>query len=147
MAGYLSNSQIAIFQSGFQQHFNTFKRLITINREPIKTLIADPTQPYAGYGNETDLDNFTLTPVSGSYYAHIIYPRAGSPKFERGNTQDSFADGKTRIKVDISGRNYIESGKVENILVDGKTYNLGSQFTPQNYVGQTYYWYELCETN
>lgn len=138
----LDSNTLEAFTGIFGDHFDTFSSFrspIIVNKEPIKTYsVVD--QPNFGYGPVEN--TITYTPVSGSFAAIIIYPKSQDKKFF-GETRSYIPQGDVAIKVKPEAKNFIESGKTENIVVNGVTYNNISDFRIQDYYGLQFYYYDL----
>lgn len=138
----LSPSIIASFTGEAQNHFDTFCSVagpIIVNKEPIRTISA---VNYPNFGYSQPLNADTYTPVYRQISGYAIYPKEQDQKmFSEGRL--NIPQGDVTIKVDVNGKNFIESGRTESIQVDGVTYNNISDFRIQNYYGLKFYYYDL----
>lgn len=145
MASLVSSSVATAYTGILADHFDTFKREIVINKEPIKTVVDSDTPSYPGYGRRREEVSFTLTPVSGVYNAIVVY-----------NTQTlgndplvkyQFPEGTAYIKVESDAKDFITIRKTENIVIDGKVWNIDNTPRIQHFLGAKYYLFEIKETN
>lgn len=138
----LSQSTINSFTGEFQNHFDTFKSIrgpITVNKEPIR-VVSRPKAPNFGYAEPIATD--TYIPVYQNISGIIIYPKDQDQNFF-GEGRVAVPNGDVTIKVDINGKNYIESGKNEYFQVEGVKYNQIGESRIQNYFGLRFYYYTL----
>lgn len=143
----ISNNDLSDFKSALLDHFESFKRTITVHKEPKKTILNKVQTAYPGYGPQhSQSENITFTPVSQTFDAVIWYKQPVSQELELLATNTSIPQNQCRIKVAEAARNYIETGKTEAIDVDSKRYNSIAADGRQVYCGQTYYYYLLEET-
>ena len=148
MASLISTQEIADYHQAINDHFDTFKRSITIHKEPIKKIISSPSSfgPVIGYEDNAISEKIEYIPRSQSFEALIDYD-AG-----KGNIKDVvdlkvFMSANTvSIKVKKEARDYILNDKTEKITFDNKSFNLLSQDVVKNYLGLIYYLFYLEET-
>ncbi len=149
MASLLSNNDLLFFTGALQAHFDTFShsrtRLITIYKEPIKT-IARRTNTIYGYGDSSAPANITYTPVTGIFPAMITYDLNQKTQ-ELEEIKNQISIGSVRIKLELNARNFIEDGrKNERFDFDGSSYNNITDEGVQNYMGLVFYVYRLQKT-
>ncbi len=147
MPSLITSSDVTSLTGDAFNHFLTFCRDIVVFKEPIKTVVSSSSDVYAGYGNSSEQQNVTLTPVSGIYSAIVKYnddQKEGDPIL---NLNTTIPNGRARIKVAESGKVFIEAGKTECIDLDGYKYNLASTARVQNFLGLKFYVYYLERTN
>lgn len=138
MSSLLNSTQITAATGAAYNDFDTYGRYIVVFREPIQTIVVDNSQ-YAGYGESTQ--NIDYNYVSGRFLAKISH---GNQTLKQHNNMPiAIPDGKTRIKVRADARNFINGGKIVNILVDGQLFNLISDDGIRNYLGLETYAYTL----
>ena len=146
MADLLTETDKTFFQNVMGDIFDTFKRTITIHKEPQKIIKQVNADLYAGYGDTSSPDNVEYVPVSKDFDAMITY-------LDRQNKESdpligtNFSRGEARIKVQKEARNYINNGKTIKIDVDGKPFNLITDDSVKDFFGTQYYVYHLEAAN
>ena len=73
MASFLSAGDISSFQNDIDTHFDTFKRQITIHKEPIKNIVQNSTNQMLGYQEDSNVVDYSYTPRNETFYAIIKY--------------------------------------------------------------------------
>lgn len=153
----LSNSTIFAATGILSNLFDTISRQIVINKEPIQVIntgvITTIPNGLYGYGTASFTpQEVTFQPVSGVFPAVVLYNyrlrEFGTPISEE--TQVKLIEGKNYIKVRPDAANFIEGGgRVLNISVDNKLWNLGTIRNAQSFFTHQalYYYYNLVETN
>ena len=128
----------------FRDIFDTFKRTITIHKEPIKIVSNPGNLPYAGYGEDSEEDNVSYVPQSKTFNAVISYSNYQTEI----NTQvGPLEAGQVKIKVEKEAADYIKAGKTERIEVDGKSFNRVTNDKVQDFLGTQYYVFYLEATS
>jgi hypothetical protein len=125
MASLLANTTTSEFSKILEDHFDTFKRKITVHKEPIKSITNVQNNALHGYGDAAEADNVS----------YIAATQVGT-----------LESGMVRIKVEKEASDYIKEGKVEKIEIDGKTFNKITDDKVQNYLGTTFYIFYLQAT-
>lgn len=149
MPSFLTASQITAFTGIMADHFDTFShertRLITIHKEPLRTLVSPVTNPMYGY-EDSNSASYSYTPVTGIYPAIIMF---NNPLKTADLEEIKIANsvGEVKIKVEPNCRDFIEDGrKNEKFVFDNKTFNVISNDGVQNFLGLVYYIYRLQNT-
>jgi len=146
MADLLSSTDKAFFSSVMGDIFDTFKRNITIHKEPQKIIKQVNTDLYAGYGDTSNPNNVEYVPVSKDFEAMITYldrqRKESDPEIGT-----SFSRGEARIKVQQEARDYINNGKTIRIDIDGKPFNLITDDSVKDFFGTQYYVFHLEAAN
>ena len=128
----------------FRDIFDTFKRTITIHKEPIKIVSNPGNLPYAGYGEDSEEDNVSYVPQSKTFNAVISYSNYQTEI----NTQvGPLEAGQVKIKVEKEAADYIKAGKTERIEGDGKSFNRVTNDKVQDFLGTQYYVFYLEATS
>lgn len=148
MASLISAQEVTDFHQAINDHFDTFKRNITVHKEPIKKIISSPTSsgPILGYEDNAITERIEYIPRNQSFDAIVNY------EANKGNIRDSvdlkifMSSNLVSIKVKKEARDYILTDKTEKITFDGKSFNLLSQDIVKNYLGLSYYFFYLEET-
>lgn len=144
MSSLISNTEKEYLSGKLFDHWTTFARDIVIFKEPKRTITTiNVAGVYPGYGQNSNIENVTYTPVSGIHQAMVIYHDKNQFGKEFFETRNTIQKGQVKIKLHESGHNFISDGKNEKFLVDGSTYNIISDFYVQNYLGLKFYYYLL----
>ncbi len=148
MAGFVNNNQIIALTGAYLRHFDTFKKLITVIKEPIRTIVTSNTtnSPVFGYGEESQpSSSFTYTSVTGIFSAQVT--EVLNQKAEEiipGEVKNVTAIGTIRIKIQQDAKDFIEDGrKTEAIQYGGQTFNVVNFDGLQNFFGLKFYTYFL----
>ena len=143
MASLLTNAIKTEFSQVLEDHFDTFKRPITVHREPIRSVTNVQNNPLHGYGDTAESTNVAYIPQKETFDAIITFE---SKQVEPTTQVGTLEAGMVRIKVKEDAANYIKGGKVEKIDVDGKTFNKITDDKIQNYLGSEFYIFYLQAT-
>jgi hypothetical protein len=147
MASFISANDEAWFSEAATTWFDTFKRLITIHKEPIKKIKNNTTTQLFGYGQQgqTTSQQVEYIPRNQDFYAVIKY----------NNNQDlnlltdiqSYVSSQNYVTmiVDSTTKDYISKEKTEKIAFDGKAFNVISHATLKYYFSIQYYEFILQE--
>ena len=140
MPSLVSDAEKEELQVIFADIFDTFKRSITIHKEPIKTISSVDINFIFGYGEPSQEQNVTYTPQSQSFYATISYKFADSDT-DYIEDLSTYAPGNiVKIKVEEDAKDYITSGgRTEYVEFDGKKFNVISEEITNNFLGVSYY--------
>lgn len=146
MASLLSSSEISNYHQAINDHFDTFKRSITVHKEPIKNIVQNTEPQLLGYGENSNIVNYTYTPRSQSFDAIISYNLSKENLQVDNELKLKFPNQIVEIKVKENAKNYINQDTTEKITFDNKTFNLISSDVVKNYQGLIYYAFYLKET-
>ena len=146
MASLISAEEINNFHQAINDHFDTFKRLITVHKTPVKRIIISTANPQiVGYQTDSVEAQIEYVSQSENFYAIV--------KYEDSNNQDLVEQIQIKtknpiisIKVKSDARNYMLNGKTEKITFDDKSFNIVSADIVKNYQGLKYYLFYLEET-
>jgi hypothetical protein len=144
MPSLVSATEAAEFKRLFGDIFDTFKRSITVHKEPMRVVGSVADKPMAGYGEDSQEDNVTYVPQSKAFDAVISY---GQKQDEISSEVGTYAKGEVRIKVQADAAEYIKNGKTEKIEFDGKSFNTITSDTVQNFLGVVFYIFFLKQTS
>ena len=128
----------------FKDIFDTFKRTITVHKEPVKVVTNPGNTPFAGYGEDSEEDNVTYVPQNKTFDAVISY---NNHQTEVGTQVGVYESGQVKIKVEKEAADYIKTGKTERIDVDGKAFNKVTSDKVQDFLGTQYYVFYLEATS
>tara|TARA_Y100000310_G_C20493162_1_gene720249 strand:- start:31 stop:465 length:435 start_codon:yes stop_codon:yes gene_type:complete len=144
MPTLVSAEEAAEFKRLFGDIFDTFKRTITVHKEPIRVVGSVADKPMAGYGQDSQEDNVTFLPQNQSFDAVISY---NTKQDEVSSEVGTYEKGEVRIKVKEDAAEYIKNGKTEKIEFDGKTFNTVTSDAVQNFLGTVFYIFFLKQTS
>lgn len=146
MSSLLNSTQIESLANTFSRHFDTFStgNYLIVHKEPLKTIIAQTGHFYAGYGQDSNLDNVVYTPVSGVFNFIRVYDK--NKQQSTSEIQTLSANAKVRIKVEENARNFIKNGRNERFEFDGLVFNSIGEESVQNFFGIKYYYFSLIST-
>jgi hypothetical protein len=146
MANLISATEKANLVGIFTDIFDTFKREIIVHKDPIRVVNQINLSQIFGYDELSNEDNYSYETNNKTIYAVVRY-----------STNHGFSDldkntinvitGDATIKVDSTGRDYINTGKTEKIVIDGKTFNIDGQEIIQRFLDSEYYIYNLKLTS
>lgn len=128
----------------FKDIFDTFKRTITVHKEPVKAVGNPGNMPYAGYGEDSEETNVTYIPQNKAFDAVISY---NNHQTEINTQVGVYEAGQVKIKVEKEAADYIKTGKTERIEVDGKSFNKVTNDKVQDFLGIQYYVFYLEATS
>jgi hypothetical protein len=142
---FLNSTDKTWFEDAADTWFETFKKTITVHKEPIKNIIQSTTNQMLGYQEDSNMIDYTYTPRNESFDAVVKYNPIDNLQ-ENLEIKIKFIDQSVEIYVKEDAKNYINTDKTEKITFDGKTFNLFSTSIVKNYFDNNYYVYYLKET-
>jgi hypothetical protein len=142
---FLNNNDKTWYQDAVDTWFETFKKSITVNKQPIKNIVQNTTNQMLGYDENSNIVDYTYTPRNQSFDAVIKYNPTDNLA-EDPEIKIKFTDQLVMIYVKEDAKNYIDKDATENITFDGKTFNVYSSSIAKHYQDITYYVYYLKET-
>ena len=146
MSSLISSSDKESFQNSYLDFFDTFKENIVIYKTPKKTFVNTASPSAYGYGEKSNVNNFTLTPVSGVYPAIVTY--ADEQKIERlSDANEILQEGQVSIDIKKDAKDFIESGVTTLIDINGSKFVLWSSARKKNFLDLEMYSYKLKVTN
>jgi len=146
MASLILSTEKAAYHQAINDHFDTFKRLITVHKTPAKKIIISTSNPQMiGYQNDSVEGQIEYTPESQNFYAIIKYENNNTPDLVE-QIQIKTTNPIVSIKVKSDARNYILNGSIEKITFDNKSFNVITADIIKNYQGLEYYYFYLEET-
>jgi hypothetical protein len=146
MASLILSSEIAAYKQAINDHFDTFKRSITVHKQPIKNILQNTTNQLLGYEENSNVVDYTYTPRNQTFDAIINYNLAKENLQIDNEIKLKFPNQIVEIKVKEDAKNYINQDITEKITFDNKTFNLISTDVIKNYQGLIYYVFYLKET-
>lgn len=146
MASFLSAGDIAAFHNDVNTHFDTFKRLITVHKTPVKRITISTSNPQMiGYQSDSVEEQIEYVPESQDFYAIIKYENSVTPDLVE-QIQIKTSNPVVSIKVKSDARDYISEGATEKITFDNKSFNVITTDIVKSYQGLKYYIFYLEET-
>jgi hypothetical protein len=142
---FLNSTDKTWFENAADTWFETFKKTITVHKEPIKNIVQSTTNQMLGYQEDSNIVDYTYTPRNQSFDAVVKYNPIDNLQ-ENLEIKIKFIDQSVEIYVKEDAKNYINTDKTEKITFDGKTFNLFSTSIVKNYFDNNYYVYYLKET-
>jgi hypothetical protein len=145
MASLITTSERSNLTSIFTDIFDTFKRTVTIHKEPKKTITTINESALFGYSDSSNVVNYSYESVSSTFDATVRYIEAGrDDQFVQ--DLNSYVEGTiVRIKVQEATRNYIEDGPTEKITFDDRCFKVIGNDTVKKFLDSTFYVYYLKE--
>ena len=68
---FLNNNDKTWYQDAVDTWFETFKKSITVNKQPIKNIVQNTTNQMLGYDENSNIVDYTYTPRNQSFDAVI----------------------------------------------------------------------------
>ncbi len=146
MPSLISASEKANLVKIFTDIFDTFKREIVIHKEPIKVVNQINLTQIFGYDEFSNETNYSYETNNKTIHAVVRYSNNHGFSDLDKNTINLIA-GDVSIKVDQAGRDYINAGKNEKIVIDGKTFNVDGQEIIQRFLDSEFYIFNLKLTS
>jgi len=143
MANLIPASEAASFKKVLEDHFDTFKRSITVHKSPVRSITNIQNSPHAGYGEDSEEANVAFIPQNKNFEAVVVYE---AKQGEVASQVGTYEIGLIKIKVKSDAANYIKEGKTEKIELDGKSFNKVTEDKIQNFLGSVYYIFYLQAT-
>ena len=145
MASLISAQEIADFQQAVNDHFDTFKRSLTVHKTPLKKIISSATNPQMiGYQDNSIQEQIEYVAQNQSFDAIIAYQDPFNVDVVE-QIKIKTNSPLVSIKVKKNARDYILDDKTEKITFDSKTFKLVSNDVIKNYQGLIYYLFYLEE--
>ena len=147
MANLFKDTDLSSFTDILEDHFDTFKRQITVYKEPKKVITSGPFDSVlAGYDETSDTKDISYVTVSSTFDALINYQNKQDLPYMTEITS-IISKGIVKIKVKGEARDYIRQGKTERIVIDSNSFNVISDDKLQNFLGLNYYIFFLERTD
>lgn len=144
MASLIPSEEQPLFAQTLNNHFDTFKRSITVHKEPVKVVNSAANKPYAGYGEDSEEENVSYVPQKKEFDAIVSY---ANEQTEVSTQVGVYDRGTVRIKVKEEAATYINNGITERIDIDGKSFNKVTDSKIQDYLGAKFYIFYLQATS
>jgi hypothetical protein len=139
-----TNINVSSFTGAYQDFFDYFKKEIIVYKQPKKT-VADVSLSFLyGYGTDSNGDNYSFTPVSGSFSGLIVYGKNRDDQdLDQANIR--LPDDVVKLKVEKTARDYINNGMTECLEFDDKKFFIKSSDIKEVFLNKNYYVYVLAE--
>lgn len=145
MPSLISSQGIANIHRAVNNHFDTFKRNITVHKTPVKKIISSMINPQMiGYQENSIQEQIEYVAQNQDFDAIIAYKDPFDVDIIdqiKVKTSSSLVS----IKVKKNARDYILSDKTETITFDDKTFKLISGDIIKSYQGLLYYVFYIEE--
>jgi len=142
---FISSNDQSWYENAIDTWFETFKKTITVNKEPIKVITQNTTSQMLGYEENSNIVDYSYTPRNQTFDAVIKYNDKENLQ-ENQEIKIKFVDQLVEIYVKKDCADYINTDRTENITFDGKTFNVYSTSIVKHYQNNTYYVFYLRET-
>ena len=129
----------------FGDIFDTFKRTITVHKEPKRVVDSINTSSLFGYGDPASSINYTYVPQSGVYSATIRY-NLDQSQDTLGDIPSYIEEGGVYIKVQRDARDYINKGRTQKVTFDNKSFKVVSQDANKSFLNSEFFVYKLEST-
>lgn len=144
-SSFLTSNDQTWYENAADTWFETFKKSIVVNKEPIKNIIQNTTNQMLGYEENSNIVDYTYTPRNQTFDAVIKYTDRQNLE-ENSEIKLKFPDESVEIYVKKDCADYINTDRTENITFDDKTFNVYSTSIVKHYQRNTYYVFYLRET-
>ena len=147
MASFISPNDEAWFSQAATQWFDTFKRIITVHKEPIKKIKNNTNTQLFGYGQQgqSNSQQIEYVPRSQDFYAVIKYNNNQDLNLLTDIQAYVASQNYATMIVESTTKDYIVKEKTEKIIIDNKSFNVISNGTLKYYFSKQYYEFILQE--
>ena len=147
MASFISPNDEAWFSQAATQWFDTFKRIITVHKEPIKKIKNNTNTQLFGYGQQgqSNSKQIEYVPRSQDFYAVIKYNNNQDLNLLTDIQAYVASQNYATMIVESTTKDYIVKEKTEKIIIDNKSFNVISNGTLKYYFSKQYYEFILQE--
>lgn len=146
MASLISAADKASFQNSYLNFFDTFKEAIVIYKTPKKVFSNISAPGVYGYGEQSNVQNYTTIPVSGVFSGVVTYSndQIDGPISD---ANERLSDGEVMIDVSGSARNFINDGVTALIEINNSKFTLISSERRRNFLDLELYSFKLKIAN
>jgi len=146
MASLISSGDKESFQNSYLDFFDTFKEAIVIYKTPKKVFSNSSTPGVYGYGEQSNVKNYTSVPVSGLFSGIVTYSndQINEPLSD---ANERLSDGEIMIEVSGDARNYIKDGVTTLIDIAGVKFTIKSSERRRNFLDLEFYSFKLKVTD
>ena len=146
MASLISSGDKESFQNSYLDFFDTFKEAIVVYKTPKKVFSNSSTPGVYGYGEQSNVKNYTSVPVSGLFSGIVTYSndQINEPLSD---ANERLSDGEIMIEVSGDARNYIKDGVTTLIDIAGVKFTIKSSERRRNFLDLEFYSFKLKVTD
>ena len=146
MASLISSTDRESFQNSYLDFFDTFKEAIVVYKTPKKVFSNSSTPGVYGYGEQSNVKNYTSVPVSGLFSGIVTYSddQINEPLSD---ANERLSDGEIMIEVSGDARNYIKDGVTTLIDIAGVKFTIKSSERRRNFLDLEFYSFKLKVTD
>lgn len=146
MASLISSTDRESFQNSYLDFFDTFKEAIVIYKTPKKVFSNPSTPGVYGYGEQSNVKNYTSVPVSGLFSGIVTYSndQINEPLSD---ANERLSDGEIMIEVSGDARNYIKDGVTTLIDIAGVKFTVKSSERRRDFLDLEFYSFKLKVTD
>lgn len=146
MPSLISDSERANLVSIFTDIFDTFKQEVVVHKEPIKVINQINLSAIFGYDEHSNETNYDYEAENKTIYGVVRYAaNHGFADIDKGAL--NYIEGDASLKVNKEGRDYINNGKTEKIVIDRKSFNVDGQEVIQRFLDSEFYIFNLKLTS
>lgn len=139
----LSSTEIAGLTGVYNDLFDTFKQEILVIKEPIRSVVSAGSSDLWKYGNTSNEDNFTYTPVSGIFFGLVDVDLKPKDTFLSDIEQKAQSE-TLSIQVYDDFRRYVSDGmKVQCVNIKNHSYELMTEDIHDPFLSLDIYQYRL----
>jgi len=146
MASLISSTDRESFENSYLDFFDTFKEAIVVYKTPKKVFSNSSTPGVYGYGEQSNVKNYTSVPVSGLFSGIVTYSndQINEPLSD---ANERLSDGEIMIEVSGDARNYIKDGVTTLIDIAGVKFTIKSSERRRNFLDLEFYSFKLKVTD
>ena len=146
MASLISSTDRESFENSYLDFFDTFKEAIVVYKTPKKVFSNSSTPGVYGYGEQSNVKNYTSVPVSGLFSGIVTYSndQINEPLSD---ANERLSDGEIMIEVSGDARNYIKDGITTLIDIAGVKFTVKSSERRRNFLDLEFYSFKLKVTD
>ena len=142
MASLISESEKENLVKIFTDVFDTFKREVVVHKEPIKVVNQINLTQIFGYDEFSNESNYDYETNNKTIYGVVRYSNNhGFADIDKNAI--NYVEGDASLKVDKTGRDFINTGRTEKIVFDGKSFNIDGQEIVQRFLDSEFYIFNL----
>lgn len=146
MASLISSGDKESFQNSYLDFFDTFKEAIVIYKTPKKVFSNPSTPGVYGYGEQSNVKNYTSVPVSGVFSGIVTYSNDQTDE-PLSDANERLSDGEVMIDISGDARNFINDGVTPLIEINNSKFTLISSERRRSFLDLELYSFKLKITN
>jgi hypothetical protein len=142
---FISDTEKSALKASYKTFFDTFKKSITVHKKgKVSTVDVNLTQLF-GYDEPSSELNHTYALESQNFSVLIIYPNRTSDLSVLESVRATISNNEIIIKAETDCKTYLNTGTIEKVDVQGKSYRLISQESQVNSIIDDYFLFRLEE--